>query len=269
MHRASERNKALSDAFRSLLSLAGFPVAVKMLKELNGFEKFAPKQAFALCQLISLARYSRSTYLGTADSLGLCWGGLAVTGMAEMPADVREGKRYAGWQFLNEEASRKFMEALPRFEIGSYKAILISSLETCPVDPDIVLFFGNSAQMLVLCSAYSYDKGECLTFRQPPTVSCAYAVVEPIRTGKPILVLPCNGFRLLALPNETDLIFATPFGSLEALLEGIKFLRRGGGPMYPPGWQHLTWQPKPPIIYITDPKGPGPIWLKGKKAPSD
>jgi uncharacterized protein (DUF169 family) len=256
--------KVLSDEFRDLLRLSGYPVTVKLLKSIEGFEEFRPKQPFALCQFISLAWYRRSCYLGTAESLSGCWGGLTFTGIAEMPANVKDGKRYAGWQFLNEDVSRKFAETLPKFEVGTYKAVLISPLEICPTNPDVVLFYGNSAQMTVLCGAYLYNKGECLNFRISGTAGCSHAVVEPIQTGKPNLVVPCNGYRLMALQNDTDLIFAVPFKSLEELLDGIKFFRERGGPTYPPGWQHLTWEAKPPITYITDPKGPGPVWLKSK-----
>jgi len=264
----SEENKHLSDELRDLLRLDGYPVAVKLIDKLEEFERLHlqhPKQPSALCRVVVWARYARRRYLCTANDLTQCWGGLATLGLAEMPEDVREGKRYAGWELINEDASRKFVEALPKFEVGTYKAVLISSLEICPINPDVVLFFGNSAQITVLNAAYLYDKGGDLTFKMSTAVGCAYAITEPIKTGKPNLVIPCNGMRLLALPNENDIIFAIPFMFLKDLLNGVKFLHQRGGPRYPPGWQHIYWQPEPPITYITDPKGPGPIWLMRQK----
>ncbi|MGQ9515473.1 MAG: DUF169 domain-containing protein [Thermoproteota archaeon] len=263
---ACDKLKALSNAYRDVLRLDGFPVAVKFLKILEGFEKiWRPKSPLALCQLISEARYRHQTNLATADEMGLCWGGLAVTGIAEVPVDVKEGRRYLGWMHLTEEVSKKTIEALPKFKAGTYKGVLISPLDACPTEPDVVLFFGNASQMLVLCAGYLYNKGGSLTFKTAGLVGCAYAVVEPIQTGKPSLVVPCNGMRLLALPSDTDLAFGVPIEALEELLEGAKFLRERGGPAIPTAWQHISWKVEPPLLYITDPKGPGPIWLKSKK----
>jgi len=265
----NEKLKSLSDSFRDLLRLDGFPVAIKMLKTLDGFEKIhRPDKPLALCQLISEARYRHRTNLATSDEMGGCWGGLAVTGLAETPPDVREGKRYAGWMHLNEEVSRKVINALPKLDVGVYKAVIISPLDVCPTTPDIVLFFGNVSQMLVLAAGYLYNKGETLTFETAGLVGCAYAVAPPIKTGKPSLVIPCNGMRLIALPSDTDLIFSLPTNSLEETLEGIKFLRERGGPTVPTSWQHITWETQPPLSYITDPKGPGPIWLKPRQEKS-
>ena len=263
---SASKIKTLSDEYRDLLRLDGFPVAVKFLKTLEGFEKIRrPEKPLVLCQLISLARYRHRTYLGTADEMGLCWGGLAATGIAEVPVDVQEGRRYAGWMHLTEEYSKKTIEAIPKFKAGTYKGVLISPLDVCPTDPDVVLFFGNASQMLALCTGYLYDKGGALTFNTAGIVGCAYAIVTPIQTGKPSLVIPCNGMRLLALPSDTDLVFAIDFESLEETLRGVKFLRKRGGPAIPTAWQHIGWKAEPPLLYITDPKGPGPIWLKPEK----
>ena len=262
----SEKLKSLSTGFTELLMLEGYPVAVKLLKDVKGFESIRkPANRLAICQIFSQARYVHRTILATEKEVSGCWGGLVVTGLAEIPKDVQSGERYAGWTFQNPEVARKAVEALPKFDVGEYKAVLVSPLDICPTDPDVVLIFGNAARMLALSVGYLYDKGGLLEFSTVGIAGCGYAVVTPMKTKKPTVILPCNGMRLLALPNDTELVFSLPFELAEEILEGVKFLKENGGPRIPTFWQHINWEPLPTISYITKPEGPGPVWLKRKQ----
>ncbi|MGC8696403.1 MAG: DUF169 domain-containing protein [Conexivisphaera sp.] len=260
-------NNTLARSLSELLALDGNPVALKFFAnedEMSQLTKFRVDRPYAICQLISDSRYMGRIHLAIGDDLGLCWGGLVAAGFADMPANVKNGSRYAGWQFLDERSSQKFFENLPRLPLNNYKGLLITPLGKCPLEPDLVIVFGNAAQMTALISAYAYDKGESMSFIMPPTVGCAYSVALPMLTKKPNMVVPCNGMRLLSMPDNSNLVFSAPFSEIGNVVKGLKFLRERGGPSYPPGWQHIMWRPEPPMSYITDPSGPGPIWLKKK-----
>jgi uncharacterized protein (DUF169 family) len=176
--------------------------------------------------------------VATAEDL-CCYAAPRILGFRELPKEP--WKRYLGWHFDNEEAGKKSFEKYPAFPIGEYSAVLISPLGRCPVKPDVVIFFGNVAQVMVILLAHFYDKGGELSFRVNGMFACGDAIVTPLQQGAPNVVLPGNAWRTLALPSDTDLIYSVPGSLLEENLAGIKYFRERGGARYPVLWQHLDW----------------------------
>lgn len=259
MEEMLQRNKELVQGYREVLFPEGYLVGVKMLKTLEGFEKVKRlDRRLALCQLISQVRYYARTRLATNEDEWGCYAVPGILGFGEMPKEA--WKRYVGWQFKTEEAVKKSYDTVPMFERGEYSAIFLSPLERCPVKPDVVIFFGNSSQMLLIIAAYLYDKGGALTFSSCGMCSCASLIVGAMKEGKPIIVIPSNASKLLAVPSDTDLLCGIPGDMVDSLLEGMQFLRPRGGSRYPPAWQHIDWEPQAPIGDVLKTDG-RPTWL--------
>ena len=91
-----------------------------------------------------------------------CYLAPQIVGLGEAPKEA--WKRYVGWQMSTEEAAKKAYEAVPKLKPGEYSGVLISPWEWCPVEPDVVIFFGNASQILIIVAAYIYDKGGTLSF---------------------------------------------------------------------------------------------------------
>jgi len=240
-----ENFKKISEEFSKLLALEGAPVAIKLFKNLKDLEKISPsikksEKDFTLCQLISQARYLGWMRFGTGEELNGCRLGAACMGLIELPEEYRSGKAYLGSLYTDEETGKKLINAIPKLD-EKYEAILVSPLEKCPVEPDVVLIFGNASKMLLLLHAYLYDgKEEALDMgKTNGTAGCANSIVPAIKNKKPIITMPCGGFKSFALPSDTDLIFATPSNLMGEILEGLKFLYRGGI-RYPHGWKFIT-----------------------------
>jgi len=246
--------KSLSDGYKEWLKLDSSPVAFKLLKNLKGFENVPrPTKRLALCQLISQARYMGRTRLGTADDLQFCQLGAAIVGLSQLPEDYSDGQRYVGLHHLNASVGKKCFESVPMFKPGEYAGVLVSPLERCTVpDPEVTIIFGNAAQMLRVVDGYLYNKGGRLQFSSAATAACADAIVTPIQTGKPSVVFPCDGFRIFALPSNSELIAGIPLKQLPEILEGIKFSNKGGA-AYPPRWPHIDWEIQPPILDLMRP----------------
>jgi len=170
-------------------------------------------------------------------------------------------KRYVGWQMATEEAAKKTMDAVPRFKLGEYSAVLLSPLQRCPVTPDVVILFGNVSQMLVIIAAYLHSRGGCLTFGASGIGVCGTVIVSPIQDKKPTLGIPGNAWKLLALPSDTDLVCGIPAELLEEMAENAQFMRAHGGSRYPPAWQHVDWDVQPPIGDLLKEDG-RPGWLE-------
>ena len=253
-----KKNKELAKQYKDLLCPEGSLVAVKMLKDLEGWEDFKRlKKARTLCQSICQTRYiGRSMLIGPGDNA--CYAVDACFFGKEMAKDAH--KMYVGWQFSDEDAAKKTFEALPTFSSeDGYKAVVLTPLEKCPVEPDTVIIFGNASQMLVLYAAYLRPRGGDLTFAAGNNGTCLRLIVSPIREQKPKLVIPGNAMKMLALPSNTDLIFSIPGFLLEEIVEHGRQMRNTGGSRYPVAWQHIDWDIQPPISSLLQ-KG-GPDWI--------
>ncbi len=255
-----KKNEEIAKQYKELLCPEGNLVAIKMLSDLEGWGKVKkPKRPRTLCQLITQTRYIGRTFLAEGADIS-CPGVHPYLFGIKMPEGV--AKKYVGWQFATEEAAQISFDALPNFEKGLYKAIFITPLKRCPVEPDTVIIFGNASQMLVLYSAYLRNRGGDFIIKAGNQASCIRVTVAPIKENRPYLAIPGNAWKLLALPSNTDLIFSIPIAFLEEIAESAWKLRRTGGSRYPAAWQHIDWDPQPPIGDLLKTDADAASWLK-------
>jgi len=254
-----ERNKVLASRYRELLSIPGSLVALKMLADAGGFASVRrPRRRLTLCQQLAQTYYlGRSTLLQAGD-MG-CYACNEILGLGDLPKDA--WKRYVGWMTLNEEVARKVIEAMPRLQKGKYSAAVLMPLERCPVEPDVVIFPGNTAQMAVVIGAYVHTRADVLTMRTMGMTTCAFLIALPMNEQRPSIVIPGNAPRLLAFPSLTELLCGLPGGMLEELAQNMESMRQKGTTRYPPAWQHIGLEPQPPIADILKDDG-APSWLK-------
>ena len=251
--------KTISDEYKRYLGLEGSPVAIKLLTSTDELEAIEYQRRpirklnknRAICQIMAQARFYGRTLGAEEKYLNLCRMGADAYGFeVDDYAHV-----YTGKYFTTEEATRKTIEDMPRLKRGKYHAMVVAPLEGTPIEPDVVVFYGNATQIVKLINAYVYNKGERLSFSSGGDASvCCDPVVVPMQTGKPSLGIPCNGGRILSIPNETDIVFGIPFASLVEILDGIKFIFTRGGVRYPTAWQHIDWELQPPILYFLRPE---------------
>jgi uncharacterized protein (DUF169 family) len=264
MEEALKKNQDLARQYQELLYPEGHLVAVKLLKNQKeidalGQVKHADGRS-VFCALLTQAWYLGRARLVEANDQA-CYSATRVLGLGEL-TDKAAWKRYVGWQFKTEEAARKAYETTPMFPVGTYKAAFISPLERCPVAPDLVVFFGNPSQMLVVIAGYLADRGGTFTMESNNNASCAAIVVAPMLEKRPKVMIPGNALRLLGLPNVNYLACGIPGAMMESLAENMRFLRDKGGSRYPPAWQHIQWTPQPPIADLLKPVGGDGTWAR-------
>ena len=239
--------KGLSEEYRSELNLEGFPAAVKMIEKVEMLDDICYKgkpvnvtqKNLLVCQLISQARFYGRVIAGVDKNLNMC-----RLGGDAMGFEVTDYTHvYAGTYFSSEKAAKKMIADMPKFKRGQYHAMLVGPLDRIPIEPDVVVIYGNVAQMLRLINGYLYSTGNRLNFSASGDAGlCSDTVVIPMETGKPHLAIPCNGGRLMSLPNQTEMAFGIPFKEIQNVLEGIKFTGRNVPVMYPAAWQHIDWE---------------------------
>ena len=249
----TEELKSIQDRYNQFLRFATNPVGLKFFESLQEAEgvtdvKGRPVKkasgSMALCQFIAQSRYMNNLHIATVKEVGECQPGKLAVGFQELPEEYPKG--YVNLYFNSEEMSRKMFASMPVLPLGKYEAVLATPLERMPVDPDVVLFYGNTAQIYKMVMAYGWDNGERLTFTASGEAWCSDAICPPMLEGKPHIAFCCNGGRILSWPSDNEVSMGIPGEELEHILKGLEFRHRNGV-RYPITWFHITWPVGPPV----------------------
>ena len=89
-------------------------------------------------------------------------------------------------------------------------------------EPDLVMIYCNSAQLLRLLLGIAYKDGRDVTSRLSGYAACVYSVVPAIQTGQCQVAVPCGGDRARAGAQDNEMIFTVPRKKLEDLMLGLE-----------------------------------------------
>lgn len=221
----------LTRKLEQLLRLRTFPVAMRLvedtreLRENPWVRKLEGKHS--LCQLITVVRTYDWTVGATADDLmsPLCG---AIIGLCERPPSIKEGiMRSMIWCKTLEDAKR-CEDSIPTIPVGRFKGVIMAPLAYDPFDPDLILVYGNPAQMILIINAYQFDAYERMQFFCVGESSCSDLIAQAYLTGKPSLTIPCYGERRFAHAQDDELAIAIPPVHYERIVQGLEELYKRG-----------------------------------------
>jgi uncharacterized protein (DUF169 family) len=248
----------LSQEMERLLRLKTSPVAYKRLEKVKELEKIPNvmrlNRKASVCQAPALARMGGMTVALTRDNLGercarIC--GLAATTKKEV---AWETAAFGNTWFANAEEASKQMAVYPLIPPG--EAIVFAPLGSVKFAPDVILIYGNPAQMMLLMNGLQFKDYERFQFFFIGEGACADSLAQCYTTGKPALAIPCMGERAFGTVTEDEMVMALPSGTMAKAVEGLQALRKRGvgypimylGPLcdpsailtqiYPDWWSH-------------------------------
>ncbi len=211
--------------FRRLLALKGRPVGVKLCRsEAELAPGKVPQEKLTLCQLVKGAANAGWLLACPAEMMG-CFTAQMILGFREpSEKDVKHHAR----QFTDDvEVARRMVEAKPKLPVGEFKGVLVGPLDT--FEPDVVVFIVDASQALGLIEAYTFSRGESLSFLNGVSSAvCSYGVVTAYTTGRPNLSVPCVGAKKYGTFQDHELIFTVPASLLDSLLENALAMERAG-----------------------------------------
>ncbi|OAT81306.1 DUF169 domain-containing protein [Desulfotomaculum copahuensis] len=238
---------ALIRKIEALLRLKTFPVGLKLLenKEELDRNKWArrPAHKTTLCQLITMVRTYDWTVGATAGDFprGMC---ASVAGLAEPPAQVLDGT-FRSLVWCRTKADGEKCEAsIPRIPAGRYQAVLLAPQVYSPFEPDMVLIYGNAAQMILIINALQFADYERMQFFCSGEGSCADAIAQCHLTGKPALTIPCFGERRFGHVQDDELYIALPPAYMEKMERNLEALY-SRGVQYPVPYHGTACDPLP------------------------
>lgn len=203
----------------------------------------------AICQVVSIARRYGWTMAFTGEDLA-CPIAKAAFGFAPRIEYYSSGGLADGMYAACREAGARFEDALAKYEPGEIGAVVVGPLARIAFEPDTVLVYGNSAQVLRLVNASLYEKGGALAAQVSGRGDCTDIVIKGRKTGEPQLVLPCYGDRVFGMAGDDEMAFTFPWARREEIVRGLEGTHAGGirypipmyqrfQPEFPPSYQEL------------------------------
>lgn len=214
-----------------LLRLKTFPVGLKLLEDPDDLTANPwirrPQEKLSLCQLITIVRTFDWTVGGTADDL-VTPGCASVLGLAELPEFVSDGTmRSVVWLEKKEDAA-KCEAVMQRIPFGKYKAFMLAPIAYDPFVPDIVIVYGNPAQMSLMVNAIQYDRFERLVFYSVGESSCSDVIGRCFVDQVPALSIPCYGERRFGHAADDELAIGLPVSDCQRILTNLETLYKKG-----------------------------------------
>jgi len=241
----------LSDKIDRLLRLKASPVAYKRLEkaaELDKIPEVMPLDRHAsFCQVPALVRTMGMTISATRENFGdRC---ARINGLA--PSTEKqvawEAEQFAHSWFANVEEAKKQMAAYPT--VPPAEAVVLAPLAAEKFEPDVILIYGNPAQMMLLMNGLQFKDYERFQFFFIGEGSCADGLAQCYTTGKPALAIPCLGERAFGAVTEDEMVMALPPKMLAKAVEGLEALKaRGAG--YPINYLGPLCDPSPVLTML-------------------
>jgi uncharacterized protein (DUF169 family) len=207
------------------LILRTSPVAVKMLEKEADIPKgaYRPKRDggihIAQCQAFGMTRRQGMTVAMLKED-HWCPTALMAYGMVPKPS--------GGF----------FGEAFMSFDTGKYTGIVTAPLKSATFIPDVVLIYMNPAQLRGVLLPMNFNGADQVK-TELFLPSCGHSVVDPIKTGKYVVVLPDPGEYQRGLATEDEMILSVPHEKIQPFMANLK----RGGKFYSHREQHMDMKP--------------------------
>jgi uncharacterized protein (DUF169 family) len=209
-----------------------FPVAIKMLKSeaeipektRRPFQQM--KKRIAICQGIGMARK-----LGWAIAMGKedmqCSLGAAPFGFFKNIDFFNEGNLAAGMFTASKEVGKKEEDLIDRFDFGVNSHILVAPLSRAAFEPDLLMIYGNPAQIMRLIQGALYNEGGAIQSSAMGRLGCA-AIITVIKNDECRFLVPGNGDRIFGMTQDWEMSFMIPASKVDAVLDGLAKTHKGG-----------------------------------------
>jgi len=198
--------KAAGHQLKETLRLRTEPFGVTFLKEVANLPEGTrrPSQTFGkkvtICQGVTMARIYGWAVGLTRDDL-LCVPGMLAFGFVPVADPILElGQLFCEVGFHPAMGpALKEVEALPRFEPEEVAAIYLCPLEKLALDPEVVVVYGNPAQLMRLTQAVTFSLGKRVAGDFGGKVECSSYLIGPYRDGEVKVVIPGQGDRTFSM----------------------------------------------------------------------
>ena len=235
----------ISQALDTYVRLQTFPVAIRMMSSVEEIPEKArmPKRdlgtPMAVCQGMALARrYGWLIAMGKDDML--CPLGALTLGFLPAKAKFLDGSFPIPFWVKDQAIRAKMARSLPQLEQGKYTHMVAAPIHRANFEPQVVIVYGNPAQVARLIQAAVYGTGEPVTSSSAGGFACGQEITTTILTDQCQCIVTGGGDRVIAQAHDHEAAFAVPLSKVEAIVEGLEGTHRAG--MRYPTPSYLTFK---------------------------
>ncbi len=234
------------------------PVGIKLAKANEKIQQKAKHplkdigNRLSICQGMSLARTIGWTMVYRKEDHACP---LAPLFLGHINADIFLEGKTAGF-YQEDEACAKIMEAsFPRWPLNAIQETWISPLNKCKFKPDLVVVYGNPAQILNLIQAANFRKGAGVPSTSHGRAGCATWIAGVVQSDECTYMIPGPGERVFAGTQDYEMSFAIPYSKFENFCAGLNYINTQGAYRYPVPNLAILSEPRfPDEYYAIDPR---------------
>ena len=218
----------IGESLEKILRPQTYPLAVKLVKDKSEFPEKTrrPEQKIAVCQALTISRRYGWTMGITEEDSG-CPAVSMAYGWTKIVDEPTLVQFFLGAGYASDEAAAKtIVENLDRLEPGKYGGVVISPLTRTKIVPDVILVYGNPAQIMRLIQGAMHKEGKKVKSELAGMVaSCTGGIVRTFNTGECQVVIPGNGDRIFAANYDDEMLFTIPAAKAEDIINGMRAQR--------------------------------------------
>lgn len=240
--------KEINEAVTTYLRPQTFPLAVRMCQtdELPERVRLPMRDLgfkVALCQAITMARRYGWVVAQALDDSSCSLGALSLGFL--FPKEGWLDGSFGETLGQDKETAAASAQNLPCLEYGRYSHVLMAPLERAVFEPQVVVVYGNPAQVMRLIQGRLADGTSRLSFDVRGGASCANCIALPIITDECQLVMPGPGERINCSAQDSEMAVAIPISKVDQVVSGLEAGHRSGILRYPTP-NYLRFQPQHP-----------------------
>ncbi len=240
---------------KTTLRLKTEPLGVAFLQEAAALPEKTrrPSQVLGkkitICQGVTMARVYGWPVGLTPEDL-ICVPAMLAFGLAPEPDPGQEiASLMCEVGFHREmDTARKEVEALARFGPQEIEALYLAPLERLALEPDVVVVYGNPAQLMRLIHGATFGLGERAVGDFGGKIECSSYLIAPFKTGQVRVIIPGMGDRIFSMTQDDELVVSFPARLLPGILLGVAEAGKKIGARYPITF-YQNFQPEFPQPY--------------------
>jgi uncharacterized protein (DUF169 family) len=180
-----------------------------------------------LCQGMALARRHGVVVAMSKDDM-LCPLGALALGFLPARDGFLDGRFNIPFWTSSQEDTARLAQSMARLEYGRYTHVVAAPIERATFEPNVLVMYGNPAQIGRLVQAAVYVTGEPVVSRSSGGAACAEQIARTVLTGQPQPVLGGSGDRILALTQDHETSFALHADMAQAFADALAETHKQG-----------------------------------------
>jgi uncharacterized protein (DUF169 family) len=218
----------IGNSLEMILRPKTYPLAVKLVKDESGFppKTRRPEGKLAICQALTISRKYGWT-MGITGEDNACPGSNLAYGWPTPEDDslLEQFFLFAGY-VANEAGAKKIVAEIDRLPLRECGGMVISPLTRTKIVPDVILVYGNPAQIMRLIQGAMYKEGKRVRSDLSGVVaSCTGGIIRARNTGEVQVAILGNGDRIFAASQDDEMLFAIPAPKAGEIIEGMRAQR--------------------------------------------